>query len=66
MLQSNPGRRRLTERNLDFLVDTAHPGAKDTYRLKQVLKEEEGFRLTHYVRVANLGLFILGILLSVQ
>ena len=44
MSQPDLSRLRLSERDLDFLVDTAHPGTKDTYRLKQVIREDEGFR----------------------
>jgi hypothetical protein len=44
MSQPNLSRPRLSERDLDFLIDTAHPEAKDTYRLRQVIKEDEGFR----------------------
>ena len=44
MSQRNLTRLHLSERDLDFLVDTAHPEAKDQYRLKQVIKEDEGFR----------------------
>ena len=44
MSQSNLSKLRLSERDLDFLVATTHPEAKDKYRLRQVLKEDEGFR----------------------
>jgi hypothetical protein len=37
---------RLSERDLDFLVETAHPEATDKLRLKQIIKEDEGFRST--------------------
>ena len=44
MSQARLGRLRLSEGDLDFLVDATHPEAKDKYRLKQVIKEDEGFR----------------------
>ncbi len=44
MPQANLNRLRLSERDLDFLVDTAHPEAKDKYKLKQVIREDERFR----------------------
>jgi hypothetical protein len=44
MSQRHLSRLRLSDRDLDFLVDTAYPGAKDTYRLKKVIREDEGFR----------------------
>ena len=37
---------RLSERDLDFLVETAHPEATDKLKLKQIIKEDEGFRNT--------------------
>lgn len=35
---------RLTEKDLDFLVETTSPGVMDKVRLKQILREDEGFR----------------------
>lgn len=35
---------RLTEKDLDFLVQTTSPGVIDKIRLKEILREDEGFR----------------------
>ena len=35
---------RLSETDLDFLVETAHPGIVDKVRLKRIIKEDEEFR----------------------
>lgn len=35
---------RLTEKDLDFLVETTSPGVIDKIRLKEILREDEGFR----------------------
>jgi hypothetical protein len=35
---------RLSERDLDFLVETAHPEALDKVRLKKIIREDEDFR----------------------
>ncbi len=40
----NWDRLKLSEKDLDFLVETTHPGTRDKYRLKQVIREDEGFR----------------------
>jgi len=37
---------RLSDRDLDFLVETASPGVFDKPRLKQILREDEKFRNT--------------------
>lgn len=37
---------RLSDRDLDFLVETVHPEVVDKLRLKQILKEDEDFRNT--------------------
>lgn len=37
---------RLSEGDLDFLIETAHPEAKDRVRLKQIIREDQGFRTT--------------------
>jgi len=44
MSQTNLSKLRLSESDLDFLVHAAHPEAKDKYKLKQVIKEDERFR----------------------
>jgi len=44
MSRQDLNRLRLSERDLDFLVATAHAEAKGTYRLKQLLKEDDSFR----------------------
>jgi len=44
MSQRSSQHLRLTERDLDFLVETTSPGVVDKFRLKQILKEDEGFR----------------------
>jgi hypothetical protein len=44
MSQPDFDRLRLSDRDLDFLIDTAHPGTKDSYRGRQVIREDEGFR----------------------
>jgi len=35
---------RLSNRDLDFLVDTVSPDVRDKYRLKQIIREDEDFR----------------------
>jgi len=35
---------RLSETDLDFLVETAHPGIVDKVKLKRIIKEDEEFR----------------------
>jgi hypothetical protein len=37
---------RLSERDLDFLIGTVHPEVIDKLKLKQILREDEGFRNT--------------------
>ncbi len=37
---------RLTDRDLDFLVETAAPETSAKYRLKQILQEDDDFRLS--------------------
>ncbi len=37
---------RLSDRDLDFLVETASPGVIDKPKLKQILREDEKFRIT--------------------
>ena len=37
---------QLSERDLDFLVETVFPGVTDRARLKQIIREDEGFRNT--------------------
>ena len=37
---------RLSDRDLDFLVETASPGVIDKPKLKQILREDEKFRNT--------------------
>jgi hypothetical protein len=46
MSQRNLKSLRLSERDLDFLVETAHPEATDKLKLKQIIREDEGFRNT--------------------
>jgi hypothetical protein len=33
-----------SERDLEFLIETASPGVMDRYRLKQIIREDEDFR----------------------
>ncbi len=40
----SPKLNRLSERDLDFLVETASPEIKDRSRLKQIIQEDEDFR----------------------
>jgi hypothetical protein len=40
----NLKRLRLSDKDLDFLVETAHPGVMDKPRLKQIISEDEEFR----------------------
>jgi len=35
---------RLSERDLEFLIETASPGVMDLYRLKQIIRQDEDFR----------------------
>jgi len=35
---------KLSDRDLDFLVETAAPNVVDKHRLKQIIREDEGFR----------------------
>ena len=44
MSQANLRRLRLTDRDLDFLVETASPEAAGKTRLKQIISEDEDFR----------------------
>jgi len=37
---------RLTEKDLDFLIETASPGVIDKPKLKQILREDEKFRIS--------------------
>ena len=37
---------RLSDKDLDFLVETVSPGVIDKPKLKQIVKEDEGFRNT--------------------
>jgi hypothetical protein len=37
---------RLSDRDLDFLVETAHPEAVDKGRLKKIIREDEDFRIS--------------------
>jgi len=46
MPQINLKNLRLSERDLDFLVETAYPEVTDKLRLKQIIREDEGFRNT--------------------
>ena len=46
MSQRNLKHLRLSERDLDFLVETAHPEATGKLKLKQIIREDEGFRNT--------------------
>ena len=46
MSQPNLKSLRLSERDLDFLVETTHPEATDKLKLKQIIREDEGFRNT--------------------
>ena len=46
MPQRNPKSLRLSEKDLDFLVETTHPEATDKLKLKQIIREGEGFRNT--------------------
>jgi len=39
-------RLRLSDKDLDFLVETAAPEVTDKIRLKQIIREDEGFRST--------------------
>ena len=36
----------LTDKDLDFLVNTVSPGSKDQYRLKQIIARDRDFRNT--------------------
>jgi hypothetical protein len=40
----NLRRFRLSDKDLEFLVETAHPGVSDKPRLKQIISEDEEFR----------------------
>lgn len=42
----NSRRLRLSDRDLDFLVETASPEVTDKPRLKQIITEDEDFRNT--------------------
>jgi hypothetical protein len=61
--------RRLSERDLDFLVDTVSPEVADKPHLKQIIREDEDFRNTfmgdakvfHRVMRDDEILFILGV-----
>jgi hypothetical protein len=44
MAQQKSNLPRLSERDLDFLVEAAYPDMVDKIRLKQVLREDEEFR----------------------
>lgn len=44
--QLNPKGFRLSEKDLDFLLETASPGVSDKLRLKMIIKEDEDFRNT--------------------
>jgi len=44
MRQLNPKGFRLSDRDLDFLVETASPEVTDKLRLKAIIKEDEDFR----------------------
>jgi hypothetical protein len=44
MTQQKSNLPRLSERDLDFLIDAAYPDMVDKIRLKQVLREDEEFR----------------------
>ena len=46
MPQRNLKSLRLSEKDLDFLVETAHPEATDKLKLKQIIRGDEGFRNT--------------------
>ena len=46
MSHVNRGPLRLSERDLDFLVETACPEVTDKSRLKQIIREDEDFRNT--------------------
>jgi hypothetical protein len=46
MSLSNLKSLRLSERDLDFLVETASPGVTDKPRLKQIIREDEDFKNT--------------------
>ena len=37
---------KLSDRDLDFLVETASPEVRDKYRLKQIIREDDDFRNT--------------------
>jgi hypothetical protein len=37
-------RLRLSDKDLDFLIDTASPGVSDRSRIKQIIREDEDFR----------------------
>jgi len=61
--------RKLSERDLDFLVDTVSPEVADKPHLKQIIREDEDFRNTfmgdakvfHRVMRDDEILFILGV-----
>ena len=44
MSRLNLKRLRLSDKDLDFLIDTASPGVSDKQRLKQIINEDEDFR----------------------
>ena len=52
---------RLTDRDLEFLVETGSPDVSDKWRLKQILREDKDFRMGFFKRIADICLFILGI-----
>ena len=37
---------RLSENDLDFLIETVHPEVIDKLKLKQIIREDEAFRNT--------------------
>lgn len=57
----------LSERDLEFLIETASPGVTDRYRLKQIIREDEDFmysllsylRLMASILIINLLLMLL-------
>ena len=46
MFPSKFQRLRLSDKDLDFLVETVSPGVIDKPKLKQIIREDEGFRNT--------------------
>ena len=50
---------RLSDKDLDFLVETASPGVTDRSRLKQIVKEDQDFRNRFINFLGNIKSFYL-------